>query len=72
MGGKAFTSGPHSLSVPRLPPDVYFPVLEQTIALFQTLFKHVASPPPGMSIETIVTTKTCPVTQRLPQARILT
>lgn len=54
MGGKAFTSGPNALSTPRLPPDLYFTILEHIIGQLKTLYVHVASPPPGKSSMSIL------------------
>ena len=47
MGGKAFASGPDALSTPRLPPALYFAILEQTKILLRTVYMHVESPPPA-------------------------
>lgn len=44
MGGKAFTSPPHALSVPRLSPPLYQSLKVKYLALLSKSYAHAASP----------------------------
>jgi len=44
MGGKAFTSTPHALSVPRLPPPLYQSLKAKYLALLSQFYAHAAVP----------------------------